>query len=44
MVGYSDGCWGITRDGQPIDGMEWGPDQMAECCRKVLDLARLSET
>ena len=40
---YANGRCGVTRDGTPIDGMEWPLDQYDQCAAALARLAGLGK-
>jgi hypothetical protein len=43
VVSYTDGRCGITRDGEPIEGLDWPIDCLNECTEWFAQLAGLSK-
>ena len=39
---YTNGRWGITRDGAPLAGLEWPTEELADCTAALVRLAKLN--
>jgi hypothetical protein len=41
LVTFTDGSYGLAKDGQPVDGHHWQNGQMKQCVEALVRLAGL---
>ena len=41
MVRFSDGGWGITRDGKPVDDCCWSAERVDACVETFLRMTKI---
>lgn len=39
LVTFTDGAYGITRNGEPLDGCRWAEEELDACVTRLLRLA-----
>jgi len=43
LVSFTDGSYGLAKDGKPLDGHQWSNGQMKQCVEALVRLAGLEK-